>query len=122
MIGALERAGYRVICPARDIEDWGNVGYTPEEATRRTCRAIDQSGAVVVDLHHGYGVVSAGYAYARNVPIIMAAPEGSRIARPLRGVATSEVYYRSVDDVVDRLSEILPPGPAPLVDRVPEPA
>jgi hypothetical protein len=117
MIGALERAGYVVVCPARDIEDWGNVGYTPRESMAHTCRAIDRSQAVVVDLHHGYGVVAAGYAHAVGVPVLMAAPDGERIPRPLRGVATGEVYYRSVDDVVSRLAAILPPGAARSVSE-----
>ncbi|MDH4118031.1 MAG: hypothetical protein OEX04_12435 [Acidimicrobiia bacterium] len=110
MIGKLERAGYRVICPARDIEDWGNVGYTPKEAMAHTRRAIDGAEAVVVDLHHGYGVVAAGYAYAVGVPVLMAAPEGTRIPRPLQGIADGEVHYRSIDDLVDRLAQMLPPG------------
>lgn len=121
MIGLLERAGYRVICPARDIEDWGNVGYTAHEAMEHTERAIDGARAVVVDLHHGYGVVAAGYAHAKEVPVLMAAPEGSRIPRPLRGISTKQVYYRSIDDVVSALSEIVPPATPVAGDRTPEP-
>jgi nucleoside 2-deoxyribosyltransferase len=121
MIGLLERAGYRVICPARDIEDWGNVGYTAHEAMEHTERAIDNAEAVVVDLHHGYGVVAAGYAHAKEIPVLMAAPEGSRIPRPLRGVSTKQVYYRSIDDVVLALSELVPPGTPVVPTGVPEP-
>jgi hypothetical protein len=117
MISTLERAGYRIVCPARDIEDWGNVGYSPQEAIAHTFRAIDEARAVVVDLHHGYGVVAAGYAFAREIPVVMASPEGSRIPRPLRGVATAEVYYRSAEDVVRRLAELVEPGtPVPEPD------
>ena len=115
MISLLERAGYRVICPARDIEDWGNVAYSPQDAMAHTRRAIDSAKAVVGVLHHGYGVVAAGYAYAVGVPVLMAAPDGTRVPRPLQGVAVGEVYYRSIDDVVSRLAEIVPPGtPVPL--------
>jgi hypothetical protein len=122
MISRLERAGYRVICPARDIEDWGNVGYSPQEAMAHITRAIDGAKAVVVDLHHGYGVVAAGYAYAVDVPVLMAAPEGTRVPRPLQGVSVGEVYYRSIDDVVSRLAEIVPPGePVLAADPLPEP-
>lgn len=121
MIALLERAGYRVICPARDIEDWGNVGYTAHEAMEHTERAIESARAVVVDLHHGYGVVAAGYAHAKEVPVLMAAPEGTRIPRPLRGVSTKQVYYRSIDDVVSTLAEIVPPGTPEVASRAPEP-
>lgn len=120
MIGLLERAGYRVICPARDIEDWGNVGYTPHEAMEHTERAIDGAAALVVDLHHGYGVVAAGYAHAKDVPVLMAAPEGTRIPRPLRGISTGEVYYRSIDDVVLALSGIVAPGTPVTASPTPE--
>jgi hypothetical protein len=122
MIGLIERAGYRVICPARDIEDWGNVGYTPQESMTHTRRAIDGADAVVVDLHHGYGVVAAGYAYAIGTPVLMAAPDGTGIPRPLRGIATDEVYYRSIDDVVERLGRIIPPGDVAPASPVAEPA
>jgi nucleoside 2-deoxyribosyltransferase len=121
MIGLLERAGYRVICPARDIEDWGNVGYTAHEAMEHTERAIDGAKALVVDLHHGYGVVAAGYAHAKEIPVLMTSPEGSRIPRPLRGVSTKQVYYRSIDDVVLALSELVAPGTPVVGSGVPEP-
>jgi 2'-deoxynucleoside 5'-phosphate N-hydrolase len=121
MISKIERAGYRVICPARDIEDWGNVGYSPQDAMAHTRRAIDSAKAVVVDLHHGYGVVAAGYAYAVGVPVLMAAPEGSRVPRPLQGVAVGEVYYRSIEDVVSRLAELVPPGTPVELAPLPEP-
>lgn len=121
MISQIERAGYTVICPARDIEDWGNVGYSPQEAMAHTTRAIDSAEAVVVDLHHGYGVVAAGYAYAVGVPVLMAAPEGTRVPRPLQGVAVGEVYYRSIEDVVSRLAEIVEPGTPVGLAPLPEP-
>lgn len=99
MILGLERYGFTVVCPARDIEDWGSIGFTPSEAMRLTLEAIDNSQAVVVDLAQGYGVVAAGYARGKGIPVVVAAPEGERIPRPLRGVATLEVYYRSAEDV-----------------------
>ena len=106
MISGLEGAGFRVVCPARDIEDWGAVEFSPKEAARLTMAAIDEADAVVVDLLHGYGTVAAGYAAARAVPVIIAAPEGDRIPRPLRGVATVEVHYRSIEDVLVAVREI----------------
>ncbi len=108
MISAFERAGYDVVCPARDIEDWGAVEFTPREATRLVLSAIDRADGVVLDLHHGYGTVAAGYAAARDVPVIVGAPDGDPIPRPLRGIATAEVHYRSVEDVLDALMDLVP--------------
>lgn len=108
MIAVMERSGYRVVCPARDIEDWGAVEFSPHEAARLTMAAIDEADAVVVDLLHGYGTVAAGYAAAKKIPVIIVAPEGDRIPRPLQGVATAQVHYRSADDVLAVVKELVP--------------
>lgn len=109
LIAALERAGFRVMCPARDIEAWGEVAYSPAESMRRVFRTVDRATAVVVDLEGGYGTVTAGYARAVRVPVVVAAVEGERIPRPLRGVASVEVFYNHPDELADRLHRELQP-------------
>lgn len=115
LITNLEQRGYRVVCPARDIEDWGQVSFSPSEMMRQTYRAIDDAAAVVVDLAHGYGIVAAGYATAVRVPVITASPAGSRIPRPIRGISDLEIYYHSVPDITDQLATVIPTGrPEPV--------
>jgi MFS family permease len=109
LILALERAGFRVMCPARDIEAWGEVAYSPAESMRRVFRTVDEATAVVVDLEGGYGTVTAGYARAVRVPVVVAALEGERIPRPLRGVASAEIFYGDPDELADRLHRELQP-------------
>ena len=101
----LEDAGYEVFCPARDLEDWGAVGISPAALVDETFREIDRATVVLIDLYDGYGIVMAGYAAARRIPVIAASPEGTRIPRPIRGVATKEIYYEDVVHLVQRLDE-----------------
>jgi hypothetical protein len=117
LITSLEQRGYAVICPARDIEDWGQVTFSPAEMMRQTYQAIDNAAIVLVDLTHGYGVVAAGYANAKRIPVITASPAGYRIPRPIRGISDLEIYYHSLPDITDQLATVLPtdaPAPIPI--------
>ncbi len=117
LITSLEQRGYSVICPARDIEDWGQVTFSPAEMMRQTYQAIDAAALVLVDLTHGYGVVAAGYANAKRIPVITASPSGQRIPRPIRGISDLEIYYHSLPDIIDQLESALPtdaPAPVPI--------
>jgi hypothetical protein len=117
LITSLEQRGYSVICPARDIEDWGQVTFSPAEMMRQTYQAIDSAAIVLVDLTHGYGVVAAGYANAKRIPVITASPAGNRIPRPIRGISDLEIYYHSLPDITDQLASVLPtdaPAPVPI--------
>jgi hypothetical protein len=115
LITSLEQRGYAVICPARDIEDWGQVTFSPAEMMRQTYQAIDNAAIVLVDLTQGYGVVAAGYANAKRIPVITASPAGYRIPRPIRGISDLEIYYHSLPDITDQLATVLPTdAPAPV--------
>ena len=115
LITSLEQRGYLVICPARDIEDWGLVTFSPAEMMRQTYQAIDGAALVLVDLTHGYGVVAAGYANAKHIPVVTASPAGNRIPRPIRGISDLEIYYHSLPDITDQLANVLPTdAPTPI--------
>lgn len=115
LITSLEQSGYTVICPARDIEDWGQVTFSPAEMMRQTYQAIESSKAVLVDLAHGYGVVAAGYAHAMRIPVITASPAGERIPRPIRGISDLEIYYHSVPDITEQLRSAVPTATNPPI-------
>lgn len=115
LLSSLEQQGYAVVCPARDIEDWGQVTFSPAEIMRQTYQAIDSAELVLLDLTHGYGVVAAGYANAKGIPIITASPAGHRIPRPIRGISDLEIYYHSLPDIIDQLARILPTNVPPPV-------
>jgi hypothetical protein len=108
LMSQLEQRGYQLFCPARDIEQWGDVGFTPAEIMTQTFAQVEKAAAVLVDLAHGYGTVTAGYAAAKHIPVVVATPEGQRIPRPLRGVADLEIYYSSIDMIANRLAKVVP--------------
>ena len=92
----------------------GNVGVAAAYAMflQGTCSEI-----VLVDLTHGDGVVAAGYANAKHIPVITASPAGHRIPRPIRGISDLEIYYHSLPDITDQLASVLPtdvPAPIPI--------
>lgn len=107
-IDLLERAGYEVFCPARDLEAWGETGISPAALAAEIFRQIDQATVVLADLKDGYGIVMGGYAAARRIPVVVASPEGTRIPRPIRGIAVMEIYYEDVSQMVRRLGESVP--------------
>ena len=107
-IELLEHTGYDVFCPARDLEGWGAVGRSPADLAKETFRAIDGADAVLADLRDGYGIVMAGYAAAKRIPVVVASPQGRRIPRPIRGIALMEIYYDTANQLVQRLGDALP--------------
>jgi hypothetical protein len=112
-IELLEKAGYEVFCPARDLESWGAVGRTPADLAQKTFDAIERATVVLADLRDGYGIVMAGYATAKRVPVVVASPQGRRIPRPLRGIALMEIYYDTAKQLAERLGAAFPvEGPA----------
>ena len=115
LLSSLEQQGYSVICPARDIEDWGQVTFSPAEMMRQTYQAIDSAELVLLDLTHGYGVVAAGYANAKRIPVITASPAGHRIPRPIRGISDLEIYYHSLPDIIEQIATVLPTDVPPPV-------
>ncbi len=104
LIQRLESLGYDVFCPPRDIEDWGANVLGPAAYMQDVFATIEKSDALLVDLTNGYGVVATGYAVARRIPVVMAAPEGHGIPGPLRGIADAEIYYGTPDDIASRFA------------------
>ena len=114
LIALLEAAGFDVFCPAGDLEAWGDSGISPADYTAQTAKEIDRAAVVVADLFDGYGVVMAGYAAAKHIPVVAATPEGERIPRPIRGIALIEIYYTDPDSLVRRLVSELSPDRGPV--------
>jgi nucleoside 2-deoxyribosyltransferase len=96
---ALERQGFETVCITRDIERWGKVQFDPDTLMQRTFKEIDTSDVVVVDLtEKGVGVgIEAGYAFAKDIPIVTIARTGSDISETLRGISEILLYDRYND-------------------------
>jgi nucleoside 2-deoxyribosyltransferase len=91
----LEKQGFETFCVFRDLEDWGKITFAPPELMRLSLAAIDNSNLVVVELSEkGVGVgIEAGYAYARQIPVITLARRGADISDTLRGISAAVLAY-----------------------------
>jgi nucleoside 2-deoxyribosyltransferase len=98
---ALKKCGFETVCIVRDVEEWGQVRLSPQELMVRSFAEIETSDVVVVDLSEkGVGVgIEAGYAYARNIPIITIARQGSDISTTLLGISRQVFWYREPDEL-----------------------
>ena len=98
---ALERNGYETVCIARDVEKWGKVQLSPHELMGRAFAEIDSSNLFVVDLtEKGVGLgIEAGYAYAKQIPIVLIARKGSDISATLGGIAKKLFLYDEFEEL-----------------------
>ncbi|MDF1513696.1 MAG: nucleoside 2-deoxyribosyltransferase [Anaerolineae bacterium] len=103
IIKALETSGFYTVCITRDLEQWGRVQFAADELMARSLAAIDTCDVIVVDLtEKGVGIgIEAGYAYAREIPIITIAQTGSDISATLRGISTWLKTYKHYSDLID---------------------
>ncbi|WP_201259895.1 hypothetical protein [Tissierella sp. P1] len=90
---ALEKVGYKTSCIVRDIQNNGQVEYSPYELMQLTFKEIDECDLVIIELSEkGVGLgIEAGYAFARGIPIITVAKQGSDISETLEGI--SKKYF-----------------------------
>jgi nucleoside 2-deoxyribosyltransferase len=92
---ALEQQGFETVCITRDLERWGEMQFDSGTLMRKTFNEIDASDVVVVDLtEKGVGIgIEAGYAFAKNIPIVTIARAGSDISETLRGISQKVFLY-----------------------------
>ena len=106
---ALERNHWQTVCVARDLEQWGQIQFAPDELMRRAFAEIDSCDLVVIELtEKGVGLgIEAGYAYAHQIPIVTIARTGADISATLRGVSNRLFAYDDPDDLDGIFSELL---------------
>jgi|GEM_PF-592344 len=97
----LEKSGFETLCIARDVEQWGQVHFTPAELMQRSFAEIEVSDVVVVELtQKGVGLgIEAGYAYAKGIPIITIARKGADISATLQGISQKLFLYNDFDEL-----------------------
>ncbi|MCP4598951.1 MAG: nucleoside 2-deoxyribosyltransferase [Proteobacteria bacterium] len=107
---ALESHGFETICVARDLEKWGQVQFSPNVLMQRSFDEIDASDILLVDLtEKGVGIgIEAGYAFAKQIPIIVIARAGSDISTTLRGISHHAFLYNEFDDLDRFFAGMLP--------------
>ncbi|MBU5425597.1 nucleoside 2-deoxyribosyltransferase [Tissierella pigra] len=104
---ALERNGYGTSCIVRDIQNH-QVKYNPQELMKLTFKEIDECDLVVIDLSEkGVGLgIEAGYAFARNIPIITIADIRADISETLEGISRKVIFYNNIEDIDSLLSKL----------------
>ena len=105
---ALEENGFETICITRDLEQWGQVQFSPDTLMQKTFDEIDASDVVVVDLtEKGVGVgIEAGYAFARHIPIVTIANSDADISTTLQGIASKIFLYNEYDELTRFFAQI----------------
>ena len=90
-------------CIIRDIEKWGRKTFSVEELMNMSFKEIEKSDFIIVDLSEkGVGLgIEAGYAYAKGVPIITIAKQGSDISNTLKGISKEIYFYEESSDLVN---------------------
>lgn len=101
----LENRGYKTSCIVRDTEQWGLVKIEPHELMKATFDEIDSCDIVIIDLSEkGVGLgIEAGYAFAKGIPIITIAEEGSDISKTMEGISRQVFTYRDINEIEKRL-------------------
>lgn len=97
----LEKNGYETICIVRDIGMKEQNKYNPYELMKLTFEKIDICDLVIIDLtEKGVGLgIEAGYAYAKEIPIITIAKSGSDISETIKGISKEVFYYNNIEDL-----------------------
>ncbi|CAK7005978.1 hypothetical protein [Tissierella sp.] len=92
---ALEKIGYKTSCIVRDIQNNDQVEYSPYELMQLTFKEINECDLVIIELSEkGVGLgIEAGYAFARGIPIITVAKQGSDISETLEGISKKVLFY-----------------------------
>lgn len=95
IISIIEDMKHEVFCVVEHAENWGEKNFTPEQLMSMTLNEIDKSDVLIADVADwpiGVGV-EAGYAYAKEIPIVCICPQEKRIANTIAGIASSVIKY-----------------------------
>ena len=97
----LAQCGAVTSCVARDLERWGEVKLEARDLMQHTFAMIDDCDVVIIELSEkGVGLgIEAGYAYAKDIPVVTIAKRGSDISETLRGISSRVAFYESFSDL-----------------------
>lgn len=105
---SLRKAGFNTTVMARDYEKWGEVKFNPKELMKLTFELINRSDILVIEFSEaGVGLgIEAGYAYAKDKPIIVVAKRGSEISTTLRGIAKEVLFYNKPKELTEKFKRL----------------
>lgn len=84
---------------ARDLEQWGQCHFSPEEMMQLTFEAIDASALVVLEMtEKGVGLgIEAGYAVAKQIPLLVVCRQPELLSTTMKGVANQVVDWPQLE-------------------------
>ena len=96
----LEAAGIESVCVIRDLEQWGQMHFEPDELMRRSFELLEGCDLLLVELtEKGVGVgIEAGYAHAKGIPVVTIAEAGADISETLRGISREVLKYKQAQN------------------------
>jgi len=102
----LKKEGVETVVMARDHEKWGEKKFSPETLMAETFKEIDSSDFLIIEFSEkGVGLgIEAGYAYAKNKPIIVIATEGSDVSSTLQGITKKIIFYKNSGDLSGKIN------------------
>lgn len=105
---SLHKAGFESLVLIRDFEKWGKVKFPPKKLMKLAFAQIDKSDLVVIEFSEkGIGLgIEAGYAYSKNIPIIVIAKKDSDISTTLRGVAKKIIFYDDPKELIQKFKSL----------------
>lgn len=106
---SLEEAGIKTVIIARDYEKWGRVHFAPDKLEKLTLDNIKKSKLFIIETSEkGVSMdVEAEYAYAKKIPIIVIAKEGSEIPETIGNLAEKTIFYKTTEDLKPKFKHIL---------------
>jgi nucleoside 2-deoxyribosyltransferase len=98
---AFQDDGIQTVCIARDAEKWGEVTLSSQELMRITFEEIDESDFVILEMSEkGVGLgVEAGYAIAREKPLIVLIKKGLELSNTMQGIADIVIPYCQPEEI-----------------------
>ena len=105
---SLHKAGFESLVLIRDFEKWGKVKFPPKKLMKLAFEQIDKSDLVVIEFSEkGIGLgIEAGYAYSKNIPIVIVAKKSSDISTTLHGVAKKTIFYDTPKELTEKFKSL----------------
>jgi 2'-deoxynucleoside 5'-phosphate N-hydrolase len=91
----------KTLCIIRDVENNGMIELTPIKLMKITFDEIDKCEFIIIEFSEkGVGLgIEAGYAYAKNIPIILIAKINSDISDTMKGIAKIIIFYDDINNI-----------------------
>lgn len=109
ILKTIETKGHETYCVVRDMEEWGDREYQPDQLMKKTFEQIDKADILLIEFSEkGTGLgIEAGYGYAKSKQIIIIAKEGAEISKTLKGISTKIITYRDIKELEPKLHKVI---------------